>query len=169
MPDQLPNPDSDLTAKSKRFAKDVLAALDLPRSAEREANAAQKEREDHESLERFYRATGQRKATAAEALRELADAVERVAPEGPFEPVEIEIDGPGGRRAVMRIGASPRTPANRYAELQVYTPSGQGSSSQWMDFAPNAELAAFLRNTTPVEVAAIMDELVISQQRSRLA
>ena len=53
------DPASDTVARSKQLAKDLLDALDKPISPEREVYDAQKEREDREALERFYRATGQ--------------------------------------------------------------------------------------------------------------
>jgi hypothetical protein len=164
------NPPSEATARGKQFAKDLLDTLDKPDSAEREAYEALKEREDRESLERFYRITGQRKATPAEAVRDLADAVEKIPPAGPFEPIEIELEMPGVRRTMLRLAASPTKPQKRYVELQVYTPSGISHSSQWMESGTNAELAAFLRRTTTVaEIDALADELAVGLQRNNMA
>jgi hypothetical protein len=164
------DPASEATARGKQFAKDLLDALDRPDSVERQAYEAMKEREDRESLERLYRATGQRKATPAEAVGILADAIEKIPPAEPFKPIEIELEMPGVRRTMLRFAASPTKPQKRYVELQVYTPSGISHSSQWMESGTNAELVGFLRRTTMVaEIDALADELAVGLQRHNMA
>ncbi len=165
------DPADGMAAGARQLAKDLLDELDNPASPQRLAERARKEREDAEALQRFYRATGQRPATAAEAARELAEVIDRTPAKGPFEPIEIPIAGPGGRKAELRFAHSPTRPQEkRYLELRVYTPSGISNSAQWLLSGSNAELAAYLRAAgTLAEMEGTALELVESLERNRLA
>src|SRR5215813_10612938 len=103
----MPNPD-DIAAHSRQLAKDLLDEMDRPKSAEREAYEAQKEREDREALERFYLATGQiePEQVAQRALHEMAGTIERMAPKTTFAPVEIPVTL-AGRKGILRFAPSP--------------------------------------------------------------
>ncbi len=161
-----------MAARSRQIAKDLLDELGKPRSAEREAYEAQKEREDREALERFYIATGQVKPeqVAQRALVELADMIERMAPTGAtFEPLEVPVTL-GGRKAVLRFAPSPSKPDKRYVELSVSSESGLSTSSQWLDSGSSTDLIAYLRRPEVVaDTLATAEELAQSLIRNRLA
>ena len=153
------------------MARLILEEMEKPTSPEREAYLAQKEREDGEALEHVYRLSGQRKATVVEAVSALAYAIETLPLDGPFNEIEVEIEGLCGRKAILSLGPSPsKVPFKRYIELTVFTPSGLSKSSQWLNSGTNAELAAFLRRASmAAEIGAVAEELVLSLQRNRLA
>lgn len=167
----MPDPD-DMAARSRQLAKNLLDEMDKPKSAEREAYEAQKEREDREALERFYIATGQVKPeqVAQRALAELADKIERLAPaDATFEAVEVPLTL-SGRKAVLRFAPSPSKPDKRYVELSVSSESGLSTSSQWLDSGTNADLITYLRRPDVVaDTLATADELAQSLSRNRLA
>ncbi|MFO0980808.1 MAG: hypothetical protein U1E76_03500 [Planctomycetota bacterium] len=165
-------PDADdMAARSRQLAKDLLDDMDRPKSPEREAYEAQKEREDREALERFYIATGQLKPeqVAQRALVELADTIERIAPKATFEPVEVPVTL-AGRKGVLRFAPSPSKPDKRYVELSISSESGLSTSSQWLESGTNEELAAYLRKPEVIAATiATAEELVQSLSRNRLA
>jgi hypothetical protein len=163
--------EGDMAARSKQLAKDLLEQMDEPQSKERAEYEAQKEREDHEALERFYVATGQVKPEQVmqRALVELADKIERMNPRGEFEPVEVPLTL-GGRKAILRFAPSPSKPDKRYVELSIASESGLSTSSQWLDSGTNAELVAYLRKPEVIaDTLATSEELAQSLASHRLA
>jgi hypothetical protein len=171
MNDQRPlDPAAGMEARTRELARLILEEMDKPTSPEREASLIQKEREDSEAMEHFYRLSGQRKATVVEALSTLAFAIEALPLEGPFNELRVEIEGLCGRKALLSLAPSPSRPLKRYIALTVLTPTGLSNSSQWLEWGTNAELAAFLRRESIVpEIGAVAGELVISLQQHRLA
>src|SRR6185369_7184592 len=100
-----------------------------------------------------------------------AYAIEALPQDGPFNGIEVEIEGLCGRKAILSMGPSPSNkPFQRYIELTVFTPSGLSKSSQWLESGTNADLVVFLRRESMVaEIGAVAGELVISLQQHRLA
>jgi hypothetical protein len=155
----------DITAQSRRFAKDILDELDKPKSKGREEQMAQKERDDSEAVEQFYVATGQIKAVQiiARALVELADTLERLdPPDGDFEPIKV-VFTLNERKAVLRFAPSPSESGKRYVELSLASKSGLSTSSQWLESGTNRHLVAYLRNPkAAADTLATSEELAQS-------
>jgi hypothetical protein len=162
--------DDDLTP-AQRFARDVLEEMDKPPSAEREALEAQKEIEDCAAIERMYIATGQYEPQKlfTRLLAIMADEIEkRNPPDGPFEPVELELKYKG-RRGILRFAPSPSRADRRYVELSINSESNLSTSSQWLDHGTNAELVNYLRRPEVVaDTIATADEAIISLARNNL-
>jgi hypothetical protein len=161
-----------LTSRAKQLAKDVLEEMDKPISPEREAALARKEREDKESLERFYVTTGQ--ATPEEIfkyyLAEMATAIECLnPPDGPFDPIELPLSYKG-RKGMLRFAPSPNKAPRRYVELSIDSESGLSTSSAMLDTGTNAEIVTYLRRPELVaEMIETADERIVSLARNRLA
>src|SRR5262245_61927196 len=107
MSDQPPLDAADgMEARTRELARLILEEMDKPGSPEREACLTQKDREDSEALEQFYRLCGQRKATVVEAVSALILALEALPLDGPFSGIEVEIEGLCGRKAMLSLRPS---------------------------------------------------------------
>jgi len=160
-----------MAERSKQLAKDLLEELDKPMSAEREAYEAQKEREDRESLERFYVQTGQKEPTmAAQAIAELIRRIEAL-PSYLLTFEEIEVPFTLVRRkAVLRFAPSLSKPGKRYVELTVWSPSGLSHSSQWLKSGSSEALIAHLRRPEMWgDIYNTAEELMQSLERDGMA
>lgn len=171
MSDQPPDPAAEMKAKTQALARLILEEMNKPTSPEREAYLAQKEREDCEALKHFYRLTGQCKATVAEAVNTLAYALPSLPPEGLFDANKVEVEGLCGRKAILSLEPSTADrPLKRCIILTVFTISELSTSSVWLAYGTNAELAAFLqRESLVAEIGAAAEDGVISLERNRLA
>ena len=99
----------------------------------------------------------------------LAETIERMNSDGPFEPVELKFCYKG-RNGILRFAPSPNKPDRRYVELSINTESDLSTSSQWLDNGTNAELVNYLRKPEVVaDTIRLADEAIISLARNNLA
>lgn len=165
-------PNRELTTRAQQFAKDVLEEMDKPKSLEREKYEAQKEREDQESIERMYVATGQYEPSQmfTKLIEWMIEAIEqRNPPDGPFEPIEFALQYKR-RKGALRFAPVPGKPARRYVEISIKTESELSTSSAMFDTGTNAEIVQYLRRPTmAAELIEMADDGIVSLARNELA